>query len=247
MRTATVILAAGKGTRMKSDLPKVVFKLSGKAMINRVIETANQINSEKIIVVVGYKREQVKAEIGNQANIEYAVQEPQMGTGHAVMVCREALKDFEGIVFILYGDVPMLKVHTLQQMQEVHLKEQAACTVLTAVISDAAQYGRIVRNEAGEFLRIVEFKDASPKEHKIKEINTGIYCFNSGSLRESLEELTNDNKQKEYYLTDTLEILRKKGNHIASVILDDFTEATGVNSLEQLEELEKHFINEVEN
>ena len=239
MRTATIILAAGKGTRMQSDQPKVIFELAGKAMVNRVIETANKIDSEKIIVVVGYKKEQVKAVIGNQANILYAVQEPQLGTGHAVMVCKEHLADFEGIVFILYGDVPMLKGQTLKRMLDIHTKESAVCTVLTAKMPDPLQYGRIVRDENGGFVKIAEFKDASEQERLINEINTGIYCYNAAELRESLKELNNDNKQGEYYLTDTLEILRKKGNHISSVILDDIAEASGVNSVEQLKELEK--------
>lgn len=240
-KTACVILAAGKGTRMKSDLPKVVFELAGKPMINRVIDTAKSIGSEKIILVVGYKKEEVK-KVVTEAGIEFAVQEPQLGTGHAVMVCDKNLEDFEGLVYILYGDVPLLKAETLIKMRDKHYKEKSSCTVLTANMEDPLQYGRIVRDEDDNFLKIVEFKDASEKEKMIKEINTGIYCFEACDLKQSLKLLDNNNNQKEYYLTDTLEILRNHGKHISTYILDDLSEASGVNSKEQLKKLEEDFL-----
>lgn len=238
MRTAAIILAAGKGTRMRSDLPKVVFEIDGVPMINRVINTARAMNSERIIVVIGYKKDVVKAVIPKDDSIRFAIQDPQNGTGHAIMVCRDQIQDFEGLIFILYGDVPLLTSATLQKMYEVHLKEQSACTVLTAVLDDPLQYGRILRDENGDFNKIIEHKDATDEERIVKEINTGIYCYNSADLLWSISQLKNDNSQGEYYLTDTLEILKDKGKHISVVILTDNVEASGVNSPEQLKELE---------
>jgi len=239
MRTASIILAAGKGTRMRSDLPKVVFEIDGVPMVNRVINTAKEMESERIIVVIGYKREVVKAVVPKDDSIRFAVQDPQNGTGHAIMVCRDQIQDFEGLIFILYGDVPLLTSATLQKMYEVHQREQSACTVLTAIMDDPLQYGRILRDENGDFNKIVEHKDATNDDRKVKEINTGIYCYNSQDLMWSISQLKNDNSQGEYYLTDTLEILKNQGKHISTVILDDNVEASGVNSPEQLKELEK--------
>ncbi|MCF7912634.1 MAG: NTP transferase domain-containing protein [Candidatus Cloacimonetes bacterium] len=242
MKTATIILAAGKGTRMRSDLPKVVFEIAGEPMINRVITTARQVDSERIIVVIGYKKEIVQSVIPPDSSIRFAVQDPQNGTGHAIMVCRDQIEDFEGVVFILYGDVPLLTSATLKKMYAIHLAENSACTVLTAVMEDPLQYGRIVRDANGAFEKIVEHKDATEVEREIKEINTGIYCYNSQDLLESVSQLKNNNSQNEYYLTDTLEILAKQGRHISTLILADNVEATGVNSPEQLKELERELI-----
>jgi bifunctional UDP-N-acetylglucosamine pyrophosphorylase / glucosamine-1-phosphate N-acetyltransferase len=243
MNTAAIILAAGKGTRMKSDMPKVVFELNGIPMINRVIATAKEIKSRRIIVVVGYKREIVQSVIEEDESIRFAVQEPQSGTGHAIMVCREHIEDFDGLVFILYGDVPLLKSDTLQKMQALHEKEKAACTVLTAVLDDPLQYGRIIRDSGDNFVKIVEHKDATEAEREVHEINTGIYCYNSAELLWSIGQLKNDNSQKEYYLTDTLEILKQKGEHIATLILEDNLEASGINSPQQLKELGNELMN----
>ena len=158
------------------------------------------------------------------------------------MVCKDQIADFEGIVFILYGDVPLLTSATLKKMYETHIKEKSACTVLTAVMDDPLQYGRIVREADGTFMKIVEHKDATEEERMVKEINTGIYCYNSKDLLESISKLKNENSQGEYYLTDTLEILRNEGRHISTLILDDIVEASGVNSPEQLKELEQELI-----
>ncbi len=246
MKTATIILAAGKGTRMRSDLPKVVFEIAGVPMINRVISTAREIESERIIVVIGYGREIVKSVIEPDERIFFAVQEPQNGTGHAIMVCREAMQGFNGIIFILYGDVPLLKASTLRKMYMIHQKEKAACTVLTAIPDDPLQYGRIIRDSVGGFEKIVEHKDANAQQKKINEINTGIYCFNSADLFQSVSLLKTNNSQGEYYLTDTLEILKKQGMHISTFILNNVLEASGVNSPEQLRELEIELLKENE-
>lgn len=241
-KTAAIILAAGKGTRMKSDKPKVIFKLAGKPMINRVVETANKINSNLVAIVVGYKKEQVIGVVPKNANIKFVEQLQQNGTGHAVMVTEEIFKDFEGDIFILCGDVPLLRHNTLERMKDHHQKYNASCTVLTAVMDDALKYGRIVRNSDGNVDRIVEFKDATDTEREIKEINTGIYCFDSKDLFKALQNINNKNNQNEYYLTDTLEILNKQNKLVTSVLLDDMVEASGVNSVEQLADLEAEFL-----
>lgn len=241
-RTGTIILAAGKGTRMKTEKPKVIFPLAGEPMINRVIRTAEQVNSELIAVVVGYKKEMVMSVIPKNENVVFVEQSEQHGTGHAVMVCRDTFRNFNGTIFILCGDVPLLRHQTLEKMLQQHQKSKAQCTVLTAVMEDPAMYGRIVRNENGKVEGIVEFKDADAQIRAIKEINTGIYCFASEALFGALEKIDNNNQQKEYYLTDTLEVLNSMGKRVISVVLADLVEATGVNSREQLQALEAQFL-----
>ena len=245
-KTAAIILAAGKGTRMKSDKPKVIFQLAGKPMINRVVETANKINSDLIGIVVGYKKEQVINVVPKNNNIKFVEQVQQNGTGHAVMVTEEIFKEFDGDVFILCGDVPLLRYKTLKKIQEHHRGHNASCTVLTAFMDDALKYGRIVRNTDGNVQRIVEFNDATAEEKEIKEINTGIYCFDSKDLFAALKNIDNNNNQNEYYLTDTLEILNNKSKLVTSVVLDDMVEASGVNSKEQLADLETEFLSRQE-
>ncbi|MDY6915851.1 MAG: sugar phosphate nucleotidyltransferase [Candidatus Cloacimonadota bacterium] len=246
-KLAAIILAAGKGTRMKSDRPKVVFELAGKPMINRVVKTAQELKCELITIVVGYKKEQVIQVVPKTENIRFVEQKKQNGTGHAVMVTKEEFKNFKGNLFILCGDVPLLRTQTLQNMLQKHLKSKASCTVLTAKMGDPMQYGRIVRNLDGYVQKIVEFKDATQKEKEINEINTGIYCFDSESLFQTLNKIGNNNNQNEYYLTDILEILNQQGKKVASYILEDMVEASGVNSKQQLAELEQKFYERLEN
>ncbi|MDP8203600.1 MAG: sugar phosphate nucleotidyltransferase [Candidatus Tenebribacter mawsonii] len=241
-QTATIILAAGKGTRMKSDKPKVIFELAGKPMINRVVQTANKINSDIIAIVVGYKKNQVIDVVPKNKNIKFIEQVQQNGTGHAIIVTQNIFKDFDGDIFILCGDVPLLRYKTLEKIRQQHREKNASCTVLTATMDDALKYGRIIRNAKGDVQRIVEFKDATKVEKEIKEINTGIYCFDAKDLFDALQNIDNNNNQNEYYLTDTLEILNTQHKMVTSVILDDMVEASGVNSKEQLAVLETEFL-----
>ncbi len=240
-KIATIILAAGQGTRMNSEKPKVIFELAGKPMINRVIETAKKVDSDLIIVVVGYEKKMVIDTVPANDKIKFVEQIEQNGTGHAVMVTKKEFQDFSGDIFVLCGDVPLLRHQTLERMLQHHREKNAACTVLTAVMQDALRYGRIVRNKDNSVQRIVEFKDATEQEKQIMEINTGIYCFDAQSLFLALEKVTNNNNQKEYYLTDTLEILNEEKKLVTSVILDDMIEASGVNSRKQLSDLENEF------
>lgn len=240
-KVATIILAAGQGTRMNSEKPKVIFELAGKPMINRVVETAKKVDSDLIVVVVGYKKDMLIDTIPANDKIKFVEQIEQNGTGHAVIVTKKEFKEFSGDVFVLCGDVPLLRHQTLERMLQHHRKKNAACTVLTAVMNDALRYGRIVRNKDNSVQRIVEFKDATDQEKQIMEINTGIYCFDAQSLFLALEKVTNNNNQKEYYLTDTLEILNEEKKLVTSVILEDMIEASGVNSRKQLSNLENEF------
>ncbi len=244
---ASIILAAGKGTRMKSNRPKVVFELADKSLVQRVVETAVKAECDLINVVVGYQKETVIGAIETDCELLFSEQVEQNGTGHAVMVARDSMPDFDGEIFILCGDVPLLRAETLKKMIEEHRENKASCTVLTAFMDDPAMYGRIVRNEDCNVDRIVEFKDANDSQRAIKEINTGIYCFNSKDLFSALDKLDNNNAQGEYYLTDTLSILNKEGKIVSSAVLENFVEAAGVNSQVQLAELETAYYDEIKN
>jgi bifunctional UDP-N-acetylglucosamine pyrophosphorylase / glucosamine-1-phosphate N-acetyltransferase len=240
-KLAVAILAAGLGKRMKSpEKPKVMFEICSRPMIQYVVELALDVNADKIIPIVGYHREQVIDFLNNlypDNHIEYAVQAEQHGTGHAIMQTESLLKDFEGDVLILSGDVPLLKLETVEKLIDEHYENNRCATLLTTVFKDSSGYGRIVRDENGNFLKIVEEKDASEEEKKIKEINPAIYIVNAKILFDSLKKITTENNQKEYYLTDIFHFIPKEKT--GTVVTDDELEVTGVNSIEQLAEMEK--------
>jgi UDP-N-acetylglucosamine diphosphorylase/glucosamine-1-phosphate N-acetyltransferase len=242
---AAIILAAGKGTRMKSDKAKVIFELAGKPMIQRVVDTAMQLECQKICVVVGHQKDTVINCLDSNPNLVFAEQKEQLGTGHAIMIAESSFAGFDGDIFILAGDVPLLKAETLKKLIHHHQVTDAACTVLTAVLDDAGKYGRIIRNQYDDVIGIVEFKDASEEQKKIKEFNTGIWCFKAKALFDAIHKIDNNNNQKEYYLTDTLAILVQQSNKVEAVVLDDLTQASGINSQEQLSELEQIYLHEI--
>lgn len=225
-----IILAGGQGTRMKSKIPKVLHKVLDKTMIDYVIETSKDINAEDIMVIVGHQSAMVKSIVGE--NVKYAYQKEQLGTGHAVIQALDFIEDNENIL-ILYGDTPLIQAETLKKLINIHNKEKNYATVISSFVDDPKGYGRIVR-ESGIFKKIVEQKDTNDYEDKINEINTGVYIFNSNALKDSLKNLSNDNSQKEYYLTDTLEIIKNTGNKVGIMIADNSTEFLGVNSKLQL-------------
>jgi len=232
---AAVIMAAGKGTRMKSKLPKVMHKLAGKPLIAHVFDTVQQIGIDKIILVLGHGREQVEAYFNGRAQI--VIQAEQLGTGHAVMQALPALQGVENVL-VLSGDQPLFQTETLANLLNVHETEEAVATVLTARFENPYGYGRIVRS-AGVFERIVEEKDALPEERLISEINTGTYCFKVEELSKALVELTPQNAQGEYYLTGVFGVFRRSGAKISTALAEDPGEALGINSRVQLAEAER--------
>ncbi|MCK8824917.1 bifunctional UDP-N-acetylglucosamine diphosphorylase/glucosamine-1-phosphate N-acetyltransferase GlmU [Fuchsiella alkaliacetigena] len=236
-RLAVVVLAAGKGTRMKSELPKVLHKVCGKAMVEHILFAAQDLNPERSIVVVGYKGEIVKAEL-ESLEVDFAYQKQQLGTGHAVMQVEEFLQDFEGSVLVLCGDTPLLTAETLSNLVEKQ-QQQGVAAVLTTEVDDPSWYGRIVRDSSGDLVKIVEEEDATPEERQIQEINTGTYCFDSQYLFKALQEIEADNAQGEYYLTDVIEVLTYEGENVAAELAVDSAETLGVNTRRHLATAEK--------
>ena len=229
----TIIMAAGKGTRMKSNKSKLVHEIYGKPLVRRVVEVAEKIGSDEIIAVVGHLREQVQEVLGD--SVKYAYQEELLGTGHAVMQASKYLKGKKGKVVILYGDVPILRPETLRNLVSKSIKNKEYATLLTAKYENPTGYGRIIRDEGGNIKAIVEEKDADPLQKEIKEINSGIYCFDIEELLNALKKVNNDNAQGEYYLTDVIKIMNDEGLKTGAVIVEDNTEILGVNDRSQLE------------
>lgn len=229
-----VILAAGKGTRMKSDLPKVVHTIEGKCLVDYAIEAAMGAGADDICLVVGYKYEIVHETIKHQ-EVKFALQEEQLGTGHAVKCAKDFLGD-EGQTMILFGDTPLITAETLTRLKEYHVKNGNTVTVLSAMIGDPTGYGRIIRDAEGRFVKSVEHKDANEEELKSHEINSGMYIFDTKELKEALEKIQPNNAQGEYYLPDTLTIIKEKGLKVDAFALDDPEDITGVNDQEQLKE-----------
>ena len=233
-----VILAAGKGTRMKSDLPKVVHTIDGKCLVDYVIEAAKGAGAEEICLVVGYKHEIVKKRIAHKEEVSFVLQEEQLGTGHAVRCAREFLGD-NGETLILFGDTPLITAETLRRLADYHRSQKNTVTVLSAKIDDPTGYGRIIRDEKGVFVKSVEHKDASEKELGSHEINSGMYLFDTKELCEALGQIRPNNAQGEYYLPDTLEIIKEKGLKVDAFALESPEDIEGVNDKEQLAAAEK--------
>ncbi|MBU9710162.1 bifunctional UDP-N-acetylglucosamine diphosphorylase/glucosamine-1-phosphate N-acetyltransferase GlmU [Evansella tamaricis] len=240
-----VILAAGKGTRMKSDLYKVLHPVCGKPMVQHVVDQLKGCHVEKTITVVGHGAEMVKDQLGQE--VSYVLQENQLGTGHAVIQAESILSEEEGTTVVLCGDTPLLTKDTINALIEEHEGVQAKATVLTAISDDPTGYGRIIRSNEGNVEKIVEHKDATDMEREVKEINTGTYCFDNKSLFQALKRVGNDNVQGEYYLPDVIEILKGQGEVIAAYQTPDFSETIGVNdrvALSMAESVMKMRINE---
>jgi bifunctional UDP-N-acetylglucosamine pyrophosphorylase/glucosamine-1-phosphate N-acetyltransferase len=233
-----VILAAGKGTRMNSDLPKVVHKCMGQTMVHHVIKAAKDAGASDVCVIVGYKANDVKHAIYDI--VEYAEQKEQLGTGHAVK-CASDFIGKSGDTLVLCGDTPLITGETLAHLVEIHRKLSNGVTVLSAVVDDPTGYGRIVRDENNGFVKIVEQKDATEDEKAIHEINSGMYVFNSEALSMALDMLNNNNAAGEYYLTDTIAFIKKIGLRVSALAVtgDDVNQIRGVNTQEQLAEVEE--------
>ena len=233
-----VILAAGKGTRMNSDLPKVLHKLQSKPLIDYVIDESELLNPKEIILVVGFKKESVIKHTQSRINLNYATQIEQLGTGHAVLQTNELLKNRKGHILILYGDVPNIKASTLQPIVSDHISNNRDLTLITAEIDDPTGYGRIIRDKNGNLLKIVEEKDCSDDEKKIKEWNPGIYIFKIPEVFKILNNIKTNNASKEYYLTDAIGLAQQSNMQIKAIKIENSDEVIGVNTADQLKELE---------
>ena len=232
-KLAIVILAAGKSTRMKSNLVKVLHPLMGMPMLSFLIETVKNIGSNKIVVVIGYQGGLVRERFKGEA-LTFVEQKEQNGTGHAVLCVREDLKGFTGDVLILCGDVPLIRKETIEEMIAVHRESNSKITVLTTKLNDPMGYGRIVRGENGEVLRIVEEKDADDIEREVREVNTGIYCVKAEYLFETLIQVGRENKQSEYYLTDIVAISTGNKVNVMGFLAEDPFEVMGINDREEM-------------
>ncbi|ENH97619.1 UDP-N-acetylglucosamine diphosphorylase [Gracilibacillus halophilus YIM-C55.5] len=240
-----VVLAAGKGTRMKSELYKVLHPVLGKPMVQHVIDQLNAIQLSSITTVVGHGAEKVQEQLGDES--AFVVQGEQLGTGHAVLQAKPYLKDKQGTTIVVCGDTPLLTADTIQSVLDYHEKEEAKVTLLTAHAHEPTGYGRIIRDDAGQVERIVEEKDATTQEKGVQEINTGTYAFDNQLLFEALDQISNDNAQGEYYLPDVIEIAQQKQEKVLAYQTMDFRETVGVNdrvALSQAEAFMKERINE---
>jgi len=238
MPPAAVILAAGKGARMKSDLPKVAHRVCGRPMIEYVLDAARAAGAGRVVVVVGFGAELVRDLLASHSDVEFAVQEQQLGTGHAVMTCRSQLAEHNGTVLVLAGDTPLLQPASLKALLDEQQAHAAACVIGTAITEKNAGLGRIVRLPDGEFERIVEDRDATPEQQKIQEINTGCYAFDGPALLAALDQLRPENDQAEYYLTDCAAILKAEGRRVLAVPRFTLEEAMGINTPAQLADVE---------
>lgn len=228
MQENAIILAAGKGTRMKSKLYKVLHQVCGRTMVEHVLGQLKKAKIDNIVTVVGYGAESVKHTIGDRS--AFALQKQQLGTGHAVMQTEDLLGGQEGETLVVSGDTPLFRAETFNKLLEYHRQRHAAATILTSTAPDPTGYGRIIRNDVGIVERIVEEKDASAQEKEIHEINTGVYCFDNKKLFKALHQINNDNAQGEYYLTDVIAILKQAGEIVTAYKMDDFEESMGVNN-----------------
>lgn len=232
-----IVMAAGKGTRMKSDLPKVLHPLGGKPLLAYTLDLARALKAGRVVVVVGHQAERVQAAFTGPEQYRFVVQEPQLGTGHAVMVAAPELAGWQGPVLILCGDVPLLKEQTLTGLLAAHARAGNALTVLGMDLAQPGHYGRLV-TEGQALKRITEFRDATESERALTLVNAGIYVAAAGELLGHLPKLTTDNDQKEYYLTDLVELMNASGLKVGFALCPDPLEVAGVNSKEELMALE---------
>lgn len=242
--TIAVILAAGQGQRMKSELPKVLAEINGRTLIEYVVETARSVGVAKVMVVIGHQGGLVQYRLKSRG-LEFVWQRDQLGTGHAVLMTKPFLEHFKGRLLILCGDMPFVSSASLDKLINAVDEEEVPAAVLTGEVEDPADYGRIVRGKDGFVDKIVEAKDAPPKDKKIKEINSGTYCFEASALYPALEELTKENTQGEYYLTDVVKLLKEKGKKTLAVTVESPDELFGINSDEDLQTAQEKWSNKL--
>ncbi len=234
-----IILAAGKGTRMNSDLPKVLVQANGRPLVDYVLDAVHQAGVDDAIVVVGYGADHVRTQLSNRSGVTFAEQTQQLGTGHAVMMCRNQLRGFDGGVLVLTGDSPLTQADSLQHLIDLYQSERPACILGTLNSDNPHGLGRIVRSTTGEFLGIVEDKDATEQQKAITEVNMSTYLFDAVALESALQRLGNDNKQKEYYITDCPGILKADGSDVRALPVLKPCEALSINTLDDLKVVEE--------
>jgi bifunctional UDP-N-acetylglucosamine pyrophosphorylase/glucosamine-1-phosphate N-acetyltransferase len=233
-----VVLAAGQGTRMKSKLPKVLHPLAGRPLVEHVLQTANTVSPASVTLIVGHGADKVREMTGSRPNVGFALQEPQLGTAHALQQAEARLAGKQGTVILLSGDVPLLSASTLRRLIDTHRSAGAAATVVTAVVDRPYGYGRIVRTR-GRIARIVEERDASPEVRQIREINSGIYAFDLAPLFDALRGIASQNAQGEFYLTDLIAIYRRRKLPVETLVVDNPQEIRGINSRTELAEVSR--------
>ena len=236
-QAVAIVMAAGKGTRMKSKKSKLVHKIYGKEIIRRAVENVKRAGIEEVITVVGYQKEQIEDVLKD--TVKYAVQEEQLGTGHAVIQAAKLLEGRKGKVLVLNGDHPIMRPETLKKLVEVSNERGESATILTMVHDNILPYGKIIHDEKGNIKQIIEHKDCTLEQQQIREVNLGMYCFDIEELQSALKELNNDNVQKEYYLTDVIKIMYDKGLKTGSIVVSDNAEVLGINDRMDLQILTK--------
>jgi len=224
---------------MKSDLAKVLHRLCGRPLVDYVVEAARGAGIEKTAVVIGYQADRVREALAGR-NVDFVLQAEQKGTGHAVMQAEPLIRDFGGDLLVLYGDVPLIRPETIRSLLARHRAENNACTMLTTVVEDPGKYGRVIRGADGGVERIVEARDATPRELEVREINPAIYCFDNLRMLDALRQVRPDNDQREYYLTDVIAIMRARGQPVAAVAVEDSREVLGINTRNELKECEDY-------
>lgn len=234
MKSLAIVMAAGKGTRMESDLPKVLVPACGRPMLEYVLDTLDGAGVATSVVVVGYRADLVREALAHRDNVEFAEQTEQLGTGHAVMMCRKQIDAHDGPVLVVTGDSPMIQVSSVKALLDLYEKEKPACILGSSMSDDPTGLGRIVRNEAGDFTGIVEEKDATDDQRKIQEVNMSTYVFDTKTLAPTLDKLTNENKQAEYYITDCPGIMRDEGKDVRALPVLQPCESLSVNNMAQL-------------
>lgn len=224
---------------MKSDLPKVLHEVCDRPMVCWVMDACRQAGCDKLLMVIGHKAQLVQETLGQASDVQWVQQREQLGTGHAVMVCREQLAPLTGPVLVVAGDGPLIHAETLDKLIATHNAEKASCTLATSILPEPGSYGRILRGPDGALVGIVEAKDADQTQQQIREVNVSLYCFDAQDLLGALDHLTNDNAKGEYYLTDVLGILRGQGKTLAAVAAVPPEDTLSINTLDQLAEVDR--------
>lgn len=238
-----VVLAAGKGTRMNSELPKVLFPVLGRPMIHFVLDALEQAGIQRVLVVVGYRQDLVRQELEQRSGVEFVVQDKQLGTGHAVLVCRDALREHKGAVTVVTGDAPLLQGESISTLLRYFSEFRPACLLGTLKTPMPSGLGRILRDQTGEFVRIVEEKDATDGQRAITEVNMSTYVFDCQSLLKALDQLGNENRQSEYYITDCPGILKMGQQDVRALPVLKPYEGLGVNRIEDISAVEAEMTN----